>query len=158
MDEIIREAGLSAGAVYGHFDSKLSLVLSAIDLSLGTLKDLLDPIFDREPSSLGALTTTLVETIRVHADRSGYDLKRIAVHGWSVALREDAIRHAINAHYRDVQNRIAATARRLCHDDRDAALQAELIMAVLFGSIVRACIMGGMEPAALQGLGGKPQP
>ncbi len=49
MDDIIRSAGLSAGAVYSYFPSKEELILAAVTGSLGGLRDLVGPILGARP-------------------------------------------------------------------------------------------------------------
>jgi TetR/AcrR family transcriptional regulator, transcriptional repressor of aconitase len=48
MEEIVREANLSAGAVYLYYKSKDELILAAIATYIQKLRELLLPILTRE--------------------------------------------------------------------------------------------------------------
>ena len=89
MDDIIRGAGLSAGAVYSYFPSKEELILAAVTDSLGG--DPRSRRADLEARPLPApdvLVTQIMAAVASFTAREGYDLRRIAL------LRDGARRSA----------------------------------------------------------------
>jgi AcrR family transcriptional regulator len=49
MTDILTEAGLSAGAVYGYFKSKNEIIAAIAEDVIGQITQLLEPIFTQEP-------------------------------------------------------------------------------------------------------------
>ena len=100
MDDIIRAAGLSAGAVYSYFPSKEALILAAVTDSLGGLRDLVEPTLKARPlPPPQALIAQIIEAIASFTVREGYDLRRIALLGWSEAQRNDRLRETMKGFY-----------------------------------------------------------
>ncbi|MBR0679781.1 TetR/AcrR family transcriptional regulator [Roseomonas eburnea] len=154
MDDIIRASGLSAGAVYSYFRSKDALILAAVTTSLSGLRDLVAPILSAEPPlPPTALLGRIAAAIDGFTAREGYDLRRIALLGWSEAQRNPTLRLAMQGFYAAFRDRLAEALRRPgAGDGRDAAAA---LLALILGYVVQAAIMGDVDPDAMaSGLAG----
>ena len=67
MADVIRESGLSAGAVYGYFKSKEEIVGAIAEDALSTIDDLFDSILASEHplTPLAALEATIEHVVKV---------------------------------------------------------------------------------------------
>ena len=166
MDDIIRSAGLSAGAVYSYFPSKEELILAAVTGSLGGLRDLVGPILGARPlPAPDVLVTQIMEAVARFTARDGYDLRRIALLGWSEAQRNDGLRETMKAYYLPFRAGLEAAATEwrvagLLPPQASAPDVAKAILAMVLGFVVQSAILGDVEPAdipqGLLGLGAGP--
>lgn len=155
MHDIIRVSGLSAGAVYGYFQTKDDLILAAITTSLTELSERLSPLLFADPPPAPAeLTRGIVHEVAGFTARDGYDLKRIALLGWSEAQRDARIRDAMQAYYLAVRLRLAVIAqawrdagRLATGADTDAV--AKTLLSSVLGYVVQDVLIGGMRPDTL---------
>lgn len=164
MDDIIRAAGLSAGAVYSYFPSKEALILAAVTESLGGLRERVGPVLAARPlPSPEALVARLLEEVAGFTAREGYDLRRIALLGWSEAQRNEELRETMRGYYLGFRAGIEAAAGEWqaagsLSADVSAADVAKAILAALLGFVVQSALIGDVEPAdiarGLQGLRG----
>jgi len=161
MEDIIRASGLSAGAVYSYFKGKDELILAAVTTSLGTLRALLEPLLKAEPLPPPVkLTERIMSTIDDFSKREGYDLKRIALLGWSEAQRNENLHATMRGFYAAFRDLLAGTALRwkeegLLHDGASPDDVAKALLAVILGFVVEAAIVGDVGPKDIAaGLGG----
>lgn len=155
MHDIIRVSGLSAGAVYSYFKTKDDLILAAITTSLGELSERLRPLLSADPPPAPSdLLRGIVGEVAGFTARDGFDLKRIALLGWSEAQRNDRIREAMQAYYLAVRQRLAVIAEawrvsgRLAAD-ADAGAVAKTLLSSVLGFVVQEVLIGGMQPDTL---------
>lgn len=163
MDDIIRAAGLSAGAVYSYFPSKEALILAAVTDSLGGIRDLVGPILEETPlPAPDVLATRIMAAVAGFTAREGYDLRRIALLGWSEAQRNDRLRETMQAFYLPFRARLEAAAGQwqadgVLHPQASAADVAKTLLAMVLGFVVQSAILGDVGPAdigrGLRGLG-----
>lgn len=152
MDDIIRACGLSAGAVYSYFPSKDELILAAVTHSLAGLKDILAPIVTADPPAAPAeMTRRICAALSDFTDRDGYDLKRIALLGWSEAQRNERLRETMRGFYGAFRGIIAAAVPRWCQAglvaaDVDADAVAKALLSAVLGFVVQSAIMGDVDP------------
>lgn len=161
MEDIIRESGLSAGAVYSYFKGKDELILAAVTTSLGALRALLEPLLKAEPlPSPVKLTERIMSTIDDFSKREGYDLKRIALLGWSEAQRNENLRVTMRGFYAAFRDLLATAAVRwkqsgLLQEGSSPEDVAKALLAVILGFVVEAAIIGDAGPEDIAaGLGG----
>jgi len=161
MEDIIRASGLSAGAVYSYFSSKDELILDAVTSSLGGLRALLEPVLKTAPlPPPGELTERIMSTIDSFSKREGYDLKRIALLGWSEAQRNENLHVTMRGFYVAFRDILAAAAARwkeagLLHESSSPDNVAKALLAVILGFVVEAAIIGDAGPEDIAaGLGG----
>lgn len=110
MNDVIRESGLSAGAVYRYFDSKTALIAAAVAGAMERAEGALRWAREApEPVSPLRVLQMLLERVGTPTG-DGTDLARVGVSAWSEALRDPEV------------HRIAATAYRSLRDDMLAVL------------------------------------
>jgi AcrR family transcriptional regulator len=168
MADVIRESGLSAGAVYGYFKSKDEIIAAIADDALSSIDELFEGILATEAplTPAAALQAALEHVIRI-ADQPGNDLTRVAIQAWAEAMHNDAIMATASSKYRLLRSHFVAVARRAQADGTvDPEADPELIGQVLFGLIpgfvLQRLILGDVTPqgyaAGLSALLAPPQP
>ena len=152
MDDIIRASGLSAGAVYSYFASKDDLIVAAVTASLASLRALVGPLLHAEPARNPAeLLLVLTSTIDGFTAREHYDLKRIALLGWSEAQRNERLRATMRSFYVDFRDDLATALNRWGgHFPGEAGPAgqnlAKTLLSLLLGFVVQSAIIGDVEP------------
>lgn len=155
MEDIIRASGLSAGAVYGYFASKDDLILAAVTTSLSGIGALLEPVFQKRPAPAPErLLSDIASVIAGFAARDGFDLRRIALLGWSEAQRNERLRETMRVFYLGFRNQLARAARDwkrdgLVRHDADATKIAKAMLSLVLGFVVQSAIIGDVDPAAV---------
>lgn len=151
MEDIIRQSGLSAGAVYSYFPGKDALILAAVTTSLGQLRALLEPLLRADPSPPpDQLARQIVGTIVKFSGRDGYDLKRIALLGWSEAQRNEKLRATMREFYLAFRALLEAAAARwkkdgLIHERASPKDAAKTFLSLMLGFVVQSAIVGDVE-------------
>lgn len=154
MDDIIRASGLSAGAVYSYYPSKDELIVAAVTSSLSNLSGLIQPILKAEPPPAPAeLVRQITMAIAGFTQREGYDLKRIALLGWSEAQRNERLRATMQSFYvafRSQLEEVAAVWSRSAGGGGSSAKEAaKLLLSIILGFVVQSAILGDVEAADL---------
>lgn len=165
MADVIRESGLSAGAVYGYFKSKDEILAAIADDALGNIDEVFDKLLaDPDLSPVTALRATIEHAIELSC-RPGGDVTRVAVQAWSESLRDPAIMATASSKYRLLREHFADIARRGQENgtiakgvDPDHVAQA--MFGLVPGFILQRLILGDVTPesytegfAALLGIG-----
>jgi TetR/AcrR family transcriptional regulator, transcriptional repressor of aconitase len=153
MNDIIAEAGLSAGAVYSYFKNKDDLIEAALTTSMKELTARLQPLWTAgdlpSPPKLLAATAAAIEDF---TRRDGFDLKRIALLGWAESQRDAKLKGIVQLFYATFVTRLAECVVRWkqaglvvasANDDH----LAKALLALLLGYVVEAAVMGGTDPA-----------
>ncbi|NEA33875.1 TetR/AcrR family transcriptional regulator [Streptomyces sp. SID13031] len=168
MADVIREAGLSAGAVYGYFRSKDEIVAAIADDALSTIDELFEGILATEAplTPAAALRATLDHILQI-ADLPHDDLTRVAIQAWAEALHNDAIMATASSKYRMLRSHFAAVARRAQADgtvdpDADPELIAQVLFGMIPGFVLQRLLLGDVTPegytAGLSALMNRPAP
>lgn len=152
MDDIVRASGLSAGAVYSYFRNKDELILAALTTSLTGLRDRLVPILGRRPAPVPtALIAEILAEIGAFTAREGFDLKRIALLGWSESQRNETLRVTMSDFYRAFRGQLGEVAlawrsdRRLAANADETAV-AKALLALILGFVVEAVVLRDVTP------------
>ncbi|TCO34120.1 TetR family transcriptional regulator [Kribbella steppae] len=152
MADVIRESGMSAGAVYGYFKSKEEIVAAIAEEALSTVDELFEKILATEEplTPLAALEAALNHIVAV-AERPGGDVTRVAIQAWAEALRNPAIKATAQGKYIQVRAHFEAVARRAQADGTvDASVDPHYIAQVLFGFlpgfILQRLLIGDVSP------------
>ncbi len=162
MHDIIRASGLSAGAVYGYFSTKDELIVEAVTTSLSSLAERLAGVLAHTPplppeALLGSVTGEVAEFAR----RDGYDLRRIALLGWSEAQRNPRLKALMKASYGAFRERLVQISGGWKNDgtiapDADDRAVAALVLSAILGFVVQSAILEDIDREAmatgLQGL------
>jgi AcrR family transcriptional regulator len=152
MQDIFTEAGLSAGAVYRYFPSKLDLIKVTAESVMGGFDDAYESFAATDPVPTPDQTFQIVVHIILGViEQEDVDVSRIAVHVWSEALRDSEIGELV----RDVGLRIrqrwvdiAARWRDAGHIASDADLDdiARLCYGVMAGFVLQRNLVGDVTP------------
>ncbi|MEI8412678.1 MULTISPECIES: TetR/AcrR family transcriptional regulator [unclassified Kribbella] len=152
MADVIRESGLSAGAVYGYFKSKEEIVAAIAEEALSSVDELFEKILATEEplSPLAALETALNHIVSV-AERPGGDVTKVAIQAWGEALRNPAIMATAQSKYTQLRGHFEDVARRAQADGTvDASVDPRHIAQVLFGIlpgfILQRLLIGDVSP------------
>lgn len=153
MSDIIAASGLSAGAVYSYFPSKEKLILAAVTTSLSGLGERVEPIF-RTPPPPELFIEAVAEAIARFTVRDGYDLRRLALLGWSEAQRNEHLREVMQGYYLEFRARLAEAVARWKHtgEMRKTVSEsdvAKVMLATILGFVVQSAILGDVAPQDL---------
>lgn len=155
MEEIIKEADMSASAMYRYFTGKDDIIFTAITTSLTGLEKLLEPVLAGTEASLPPeLVERVTATIEAFTKRRGFNLSSIAIHGWSEAQRDERVRLLIRDHYLNFRKRLQERARTwqktgALGPKASASDIAQTLQALILGFVVQAAIMRDADPRAL---------
>ena len=154
MEQIIAESGLSASAMYRYFAGKDDIIVAAISSSLGRLAQLLQPILEApQRCSVQALLQQVTAAIQSFSARPGFNLSRIALHGWSEAQRNERLRGLMRDFYAAFRDRLADRVRRWQAEgevDASAVPQdvAQTLLSLILGFVVQSAVLHDADPAA----------
>lgn len=147
MQDIQREAGLSAGAIYLYFKGKNELISGiAIDI-LDTIAGVIPvgPVLDDAPVDLPTLLRVFLETAeRLQRERQIFPL---VLQVWAEGARNPAVLVPLQASIGIVRQRLQALlencqARGLVRADADPAALAMAIIGLGQGYIVQRAMLG----------------
>jgi AcrR family transcriptional regulator len=152
MADVIRESGLSAGAVYGYFKSKDEIVSAIADQALSTVDELFEGILaTKEPlTPLTALGAVLEHIVQI-AERPGGDVTRVALQAWAEAMHNDTIAGIAREKYTHLRGKFTEVARRGQADgtvdpDVDPDHVGQVMFALLPGFLLQRLILGDVTP------------
>jgi len=137
MADVIRESGLSAGAVYGYFKSKEEILAAIAEDALSSVDELFEKLLaTEEPLTPYAALEAALHHIVMVAERPGGDVTRIAIQAWAEAMHNDAIMGVARGKYTQLRGHFVAVARKAQEDGTiDADANPEHIGQVLFGFV-----------------------
>ena len=154
MADVIRESGLSAGAVYGYFKSKEEIVAAIAEDALSAVDELFQKILATEQvlTPLMALEAALDHVVAV-SERPGGDVTQIAVQAWAEALRNPAIMATASGKYNQLRDNFEAVARRAQADgtvdpDTDPRYIAQVLFGMVPGFVLQRLLIGDVTPAS----------
>ena len=152
MADVIRESGLSAGAVYGYFKSKEEIVAAIAEDALSAVDELFQKILATEQvlTPLMALEAALDHVVAV-SERPGGDVTQIAVQAWAEALRNPAIMAPAAGKYNQLRDNFEAVARRAQADgtvdpDTDPRYIAQVLFGMVPGFVLQRLLIGDVTP------------
>ncbi|NDL60582.1 TetR/AcrR family transcriptional regulator [Phytoactinopolyspora mesophila] len=156
MTDIFAEAGLSAGAVYGHFGGKGEIITVIAEEVTGEVDRLVESIFTREPP-LG-----LADAMRQGLEAaSGFafgeqGFARLAPQVWAEALRDDELLEMLRGRYSRIQGMISHLVAAEQRAGRVAAGAdpdevAKVLFGVIMGYILQGLFVGNVEASLYAG-------
>ncbi|MEV6281449.1 TetR/AcrR family transcriptional regulator [Kribbella sp. NPDC051770] len=152
MADVIRESGLSAGAVYGYFRSKDEIIAAIADQALGTVDDLFAEILSTEEplTPAEAMRRVLVHVVAI-AERPGGDITRIGLQAWAEAVHNPAIGAIAREKYKMLRGHYLRVVRRAQADgtvaaDVDPEHVAQALFGLLPGFILQRLLLGDVTP------------
>lgn len=154
MEEIIREAELSAGAVYLYYKGKDDLILAAISTYMEALRALLLPVLTKEKAlPPAAFVREITSAIASHTRHKGLDLNRIILMCWSEAQSNAKVRRLIVGFQLKYREALTAVVRQWQkRGDLSPAGKpddiAKALHSFFLGFIVQSALLGEIDPAA----------
>jgi len=152
IEEIIREADLSAGAVYLYYKSKDDLIFAAISTYMAELRGLLMPILMTEKALPPlAFVYEITSAIAKHTKRAGVDLNVIILMCWSEAQTNNNVKALVTGfqvNYREALVNIVRQWQKR-KDLRSTGNPEELanaLLAFFLGFIAQSALLGGLTP------------
>lgn len=156
MDDIIAEAGLSAGAVYSYFKNKDDLIRAALTTSMTGLAERLRPMLESDtPLPPGVLLEGIATEVEDYAKRDGFDLKRIALLGWAESQRDETLKGIMQGFYAAFVGQLVGCvlqwkkAGLVVSSARDEHI-ARAMLTLVVGYVVQAAVVGGISPKILR--------
>ena len=155
MEMIIARSGLSTGAVYRYFTGKDQIMNAAVLSGTAGLGQALAPVLaNPDPPPPAEFVGQVISAGLGYAVREGGDdLTRMAIHGWSHAQSDPALKATTLAVYRGLRDRFAETVTRwqaagTVSPDADPAAIAQLILSIGLGFIAQRTLAGDADPVA----------
>jgi AcrR family transcriptional regulator len=161
MEEIIREANLSAGAVYLYYKGKDELILAAISIYIQELRALLLPLLLREePFSPAAFVRELTKSIVSHTQRNDLDLNVVALMVWSEAQSNSRAKELLAAAQLKYRDELTAVVRKwqkrgdIAPGGKPTSI-GRAMLSFFLGFIVQSAMLGQIDPdTAAKGIEG----
>ncbi len=154
MQDILRESGLSAGAVYRYFPGKEDIIGAIAEEAIAAIR----AAFEATPEDLpvGEILDRVLVAVDARAEIDGTG--RLALQVWAEAVRSDRLRTRLAAAIRDARAVLADRIRPQLGPDGDAEAVAAFVTSQLPGYIQAKVIVGHIDPASyrrgLDGLAG----
>jgi len=154
MQDVFRESGLSAGAVYRYFKSKNDLIQAITAQESTPVIAIIESAVAQDPvpgadEIAGRLAAALQE-------RSGPDgPARVSPSTWAQALHDPAVADIVRGTWGPIRSYWITAAQRMRDDGRlppgtDADAVGAALFAVLPGFLLQHLILGGPDAATLQ--------
>jgi TetR/AcrR family transcriptional regulator, transcriptional repressor of aconitase len=108
MQDLVREAGMSSGAIYRYFDGKDAMILAICEENLGGIAAIVRESLQRGAGPGEAVASVMEYTAARHAD-DGF--AAIALLVWSEALRNPALAARLRESFESAADALAEIAR-----------------------------------------------
>jgi AcrR family transcriptional regulator len=147
MADVIAEAGLSAGAVYGYFRSKNEIIRAIAERSIGEVAHLLHDLAEREgPVHPVDAVAVFLEQMASLAEETRGDLAKVAVQAWAEAVRDPEVHAVAREKMGAVRTALEDVVRRAQKDgtmsgSADARAVAQVLFAMLPGFVLEAVVL-----------------
>ncbi len=155
MQDVLAEAGLSAGAVYRYFPGKEDIVLAIAGEALAQVRAAFHEQLEADdPPPLDLVVGRVLARLDDLARTQQMD--RVVVQAWGEAVRSPVLAarcaETIGAVRAELAEVVAAhQARGRIPSDVPADHVARVLMSLVPGFLVQRAILGDVDPAALQG-------
>jgi AcrR family transcriptional regulator len=152
MNDVIRESGLSAGAVYGYFRSKEELILAIADRALGLMSGRLGEMSAADPvPGPVEVVGALAEAVESLAREAQVDITRVAVAAWAEAVRNPQLHDRFAEKMRMMRDAMtqlirAQQAAGSVDPASDPAQVAQAFVGLFPGYILQRLILGDVTP------------
>jgi AcrR family transcriptional regulator len=148
MADVIRESGLSAGAVYLYFRSKDEIITAIAEQVVAGADVIFDEVLARDtPVTLHEAVRSIVTRIERVATAGEGELVKVALPTWAEAVRNESIRGVVAQAYRHLRGRMQELVERLqaageFDPDADAERVAQVLFGLMPGFVLQRVILG----------------
>lgn len=151
MQQISKESGLSAGAIYRCFTGKDEMTYEAIGHSLAALVQTLRPLILRD-DSLAPLA--FINEANAHIERAAREERgsvlAATIHGWSEAQRSTRVRSLLESAYRTLHECLMSRAahwraKGLLAPQADIEAVAATLGSIVLARVVQASLADSPE-------------
>ena len=155
MEQIIREAGLSAGAVYLYFKSKEELILSAITAQMTAVHDEVLPLVEKgQPETPSEFIQQVTESIARFTSRMDFDLNAVILMCWSEAQTNPKVKSLVRGYQKGYRKSLSKLIERwqkkgLIDAKADPDDIAKALFSFLLGFIAQSALIGDIKPRSL---------
>lgn len=155
MEEILREADLSAGAVYLYYKGKDELIVAAISTYMTELRDLLLPILMKEEALPPVpFIYEITSAIAKHTRRKKTDLNVVILMCWSEAQTNMQVKRLIygfQIKYREALAHVVRQwqKRKDSHFRGEPEDLAKVLLSFFLGFIAQSALLGGVDPKTI---------
>jgi len=152
MEDIIREANLSFGALYLYYKSKDELILAAFSSAFQEMRLLLAPILTREdPYPPAVLVREVAKVITIHAQRDKLNFGVAFLMGWGEAQVNPKVKELVGGGQMMYREALAAIVykwqkRGDIRPEAKPANVAKVMLSFFLGFIVQSAMIGGIDP------------
>jgi len=152
IEDIVREASLSFGAVYLYYKSKDELIHAAFSLALQEMQGFLAPILTREPVYPPAIfVREATKALTVYAQRDQLNFGVSFLMGWGEAQFNPRVKELISGGqnaYRAALTTVVRKWQQQGHISSKAKPEniAKVVLSFFLGFIVQSAMIGGIEP------------
>lgn len=154
MADVISEAGLSAGAVYGYFKGKNDIIRAIAERSIGQVPHLLHDLVERaEPVHPADAVEVFLERMTAIIEETGGDMPRVGVQAWAEAARDPEIHAVAMEQMGAVRSALEDVVRRAQRDgtmsaEADPRAVAQVLFALLPGYVLELVVLQDVTPAS----------
>jgi AcrR family transcriptional regulator len=155
MEQIIREAGLSAGAVYLYFKSKEELILSAIAAQMTAVRNEVLPLLEKDhPETPIEFIQEVTESIARFTSRMDFDLNAVILMCWSEAQTNSKVKDLVRSYQKGYRKSLSKLVERwqkksLIEAKADPDDIAKALLSFLLGFIAQSALIGDVKPRSL---------
>ncbi|MGP3988246.1 TetR/AcrR family transcriptional regulator [Streptomyces sp. 3N207] len=154
MQDVLKESGLSAGAVYRYFRSKEEIIAAVAEEALETIRSSFDRVAAAEvPPTPDELFTEVFGRLQkaVGAGEDPRELPRLLVQVWSEGLRNAELAETISNAYTQLSAQWARLVeeyqvRGWVDPQADTLHVARTLIGAVQGYFVQQALWGGMAP------------
>ncbi len=144
MDDIVREAGLSKGGVYWHFDSKKELFLSIIESTLGTAQAAMQESMTSQASAREKLDAVLAGFAAMTTSGQILEIAPLTLEVWSQNLQDPEVNKVALTVYNQFRNSVVQVIEQGIAQGEfkpvNATALTSIILALYDGLMVQAII------------------
>jgi AcrR family transcriptional regulator len=154
MQDVIREANLSIGAVYRYFPSKNDLIMALAEQVVDQIAGLFESLGQRQPPP--SIAEAMQSAVDLVTEETGPDgLFRLALQIWAESLRDPAIAQVVRTVYGRLRAALVALARRSVEtgglpSDADPEAVGVVLLSLMPGFAIQRLMTGGPTPEAFK--------
>ena len=148
MDDIIADAGMSSGGVYGYFSGKDAIIAAIAQQVVGGITATVNDVLTTEPvPPVAEVLRRVIVQIDILADGPG----RLALQVWGEAQRDPVIAALVAAEGGSVRAAVLELVRRAHADGQlsahtDLEALAQVVFSLIPGYLLQKRIIGDVNP------------